>query len=269
MLRLRTAAVLLGAVLLASCEKGGPQNILAALPGSRVRFFNLAAGSPSVNFYANEAKITAISAATCQSTPVPPACTTTGIESTAGTAYGSAGVSSLYTAMQPGAYTLSGRISAATDNNVAIGSAQTTLQDGKAYSFYLSGAYDPATKKVDAFVTEDQIPEKFDFSVGLVRFVNASANAGPLVLYAKNTTSGTETAIGSAVAYRAGGAFVTLPPGTYDMSVRASASSTPLLTRTNVPVGAGRVFTVDLRGDATVTSTTAANRPILDVFFNI
>lgn len=258
MLRLhRVALAALVLVATTACEKGGPQDILADLPGSRVRFFNLAVGAPNVNFWANDRKLTAINS-------------TTGQESTLGTAYGSAGSSSLYSAMQPGQYTFTGRISAATDKDLPIATASATLDAGKAYSFYISGVYDPVAKRADSFFVEDQIPARFDFSIGIVRFVNASASARPLVLVARNTTTGAETAIGAAVAYRSAGTFVTLQPGVYDMSLRETPTSTAVITRTAVPVGAGRVFTVSLRGDMTLSPTgTAATRPILDVFFNI
>ena len=60
MRRLRPAAALLAGALLAACGEGGPQDILGTLPGARVRFFNFGVNAPSVNFYGNDAKLTAI-----------------------------------------------------------------------------------------------------------------------------------------------------------------------------------------------------------------
>jgi len=251
MIRLRSAALLLGLTLLGACEKGGPQDILGTLPGARVRFFNFGINAPSVNFYANDAKMTAISS-------------TTGLESTVGTAYGAAGANGLYSGIAPGSYTLAGRVSAATDNNLPIASVQTNIENGKAYSFYMSGFYDATTKKVDAFVVEDPVPDSVDFSVALVRFVNASPNSTPMVLYARNTTTSAESAVGGAVAYKSAGAFVSLSPAVYDISTRPPNSSTTLISRTGVSFSGGRVYTVSARGDMTVTSTTATTRPFLD-----
>src|SRR3954464_383521 len=105
----RTLAVALGAAALASCGDEGVQDITAAPPGAAVKFFNFAVNAPTVNFYANDVKLTAISATTC-TPPTAAACTTTGIESTNGTAYGSVGNGGFYNGIAPGQYTLAGRI---------------------------------------------------------------------------------------------------------------------------------------------------------------
>src|SRR4051812_48079262 len=114
----RSLAVLLGCVALAACSKGEIPSISAPAPGSAVKFYNFATGAPSVNFYANESKLTAVSS-------------TNGAESTSGTAYGTVATGGFYTAIAPGQYTLSGRITAAQDNGLAIVSAPTTLADTK------------------------------------------------------------------------------------------------------------------------------------------
>jgi hypothetical protein len=89
-------------------------------------------------------------------------------------------------------------------------------------------------------------------------------NANPMTLYARNTVSGTESAVGSEVAYKAAGAFVSLPGGIYDLNTRYAGSPTNVITRTGVSFNAGNIYTVSARGDITVTSTTATNRPFLD-----
>src|SRR5262249_16772424 len=94
-------------------------------------------------------------------------------------------------------------------------------------------------------------------------FVNASSNASGLTLYAKNTTSAVEAPIGAAVAYKAAGAFVPVDSGAYDLNLRPSATDAAVVTLTAVSVAVNRVYTVALRGNMTVTSTTAADRPIL------
>jgi hypothetical protein len=248
----RSLAALVCCVALAACSGDAVQTISAPAPGSAVKFYNFSTGAPSVNFYANESKMTAVSS-------------TSGTESTSGTAYGSVATGGFYTAITPGQYTLSGRITAAgTDNGLAITSAPTTLADGKYYSFFLSGPYNTTTKKSDFFMLEDPAPPSpLDYTMGYVRFVNAISNSSPMTLYAKNTTSGVETPLSGSVAYKSQGALTPIPIGPYDLIARNTGSTTNAITASAVGFSPGRLYTVTARGDATVTSTTAATRPIL------
>ena len=259
--RSRSLAVLLSVALLSACGDNAVQKITTALPGSAIRFYNFGVCGttpttttscmPSVNFYANDTKMTAISS-------------TTGAESSLGTAYAAVGNNALYSGIEPGQYTISGRISAAgADKDVAVSNTPVTIVDGKIYTYYLSGFYDATAKTVDSFIVEDALPA-IDFSVSYVRFVNAISNSNPMTLYAKNTTTGTETAIGGEAQYKSAGVFVSLAPGTYDLSTRYTGSSTNVISRTGVAFGNGKVYTITARGDITITSTTAINRPFLD-----
>lgn len=256
MIRLRSVAALLSAVLLAACGEDAVQDITAPATGARVKFFNFAVGAPQVNFYANDTKVTAISSAT-------------GTESTIGVGFGSAGSGGFYSAIAPGQYTLSGRVSGATDKNLPIATATAALADGKAYSFYMSGTYDPATKKADAFVVEDVIPGTIDPTKTYVRFVNAIANSQPMTLFVRNPTTGSESAVGTAVAYKAAGNFIEFADGgVVDLHARTAGSTGSAITRTAVSLLPGRVVTITARGDMTVTSATAVNRPFLDLTAN-
>jgi hypothetical protein len=261
--RSRLLTLLVCAAAVAACDKNGVQNITAPVTGAAVKFFNFGVTAPGVNFYANTNKVTAISSANCQ----PPndttaVCKSTGNEVTTGVAYGAAGNGGFYNAIAPGQTTLTGKIAAATDKDLAISPVTATLDDGKFYSYFISGIYDPAAKKVDAFVVEDPIPATIDPTQTYVRFVNAVSNSSPQILYAKSTTSGTETAVGAAVAYKGAGTFTALPGGVYDLNTRATGSATNIITRTSVSFVAGRVYTVSSRGDQ--NSTVTANRPALD-----
>jgi hypothetical protein len=267
--RQKSLAVLFCAALLAACnyEKDTVQDITAPDPGSRIRFFNFGVNAPGVNFYANDTKVTAVSATGCALPPLPEACTTTGLESTTGTGYGGVGLAGLYSALAPGQYTFTGRIAAAIDKDLPISSVATTLTDGKYYSFYQSGFYNTTAKTVEAFVVEDALPPTIDYSVASVRFVNAISNANPMTLYARNTTTATEVPVGAEVAYQGAGAFTSLPPGVYDLSTRYAGSTTNALTRPAVSFVGGRVYTITARGDITVAPSTAcaaANRTCLD-----
>ena len=220
-----------------------------------MKFFNFAVNGPSVNFYANDTKLTAISS-------------TSGTESTLGVAYGAVGSGGFYSAIAPGQYVFTGKISATTDKDLAISQVSGTLADGKKYSVYLSGFYNTTSKTVEGFIVEDNFPAAIDYTVAYVRFVNAISNSSPMTMYAKLQLSGLETRGGAAVAYKAGGAFTALPQGIYDLSTRVTGSSTNAIARTGVSFVAGRVYTISARGDMTVTSTTATNRPFLDLTAN-
>ena len=262
-------AALLCAASVVACdlEKNAVQDITAPDPGSRIRFFNFGVNAPSVNFYANDRKVTAISTAAC-TPPTNAACTTTGLESTTGTAYGGVGLAGLYSALEPGQYTFTGRIAAATDKDLAISSVSSSIAEGSHYSFYQSGFYDATTKTVDAFVVEDPIPAITDFTVAHVRFVHAISNANPMTLYATNTTTTAETAIGSQVSYKGAGGFTAIPSGTYNLATRYAGTTTNAMTRTGVGFVGGRVYTITARGNITVAPTTtgcaAANVTCLD-----
>lgn len=255
MMRYRALALLLGAAALSSCEENAVQDITGSLPASQIRFFNFGVNAPGVNFYADNTKMTAIGSATTT-------------ESTTGVVYGGVGSGGLYAGIDPGQYTFSGKIAAAIDKDLAISSVQANLEAGKRYSFYQSGFYNTTAKTVDAFIVEDPFPNEFDYSVAYVRFVNAISNANPMAMYVKHTVSGVETAVGGAVAYKAAGAFTPLPGGSYDLSTRYVGSSTNAIARTAVSFVPGRVYTITARGDITVTSTTATNRPFLDNTLN-
>jgi len=247
----RSILVLLCAATLSSCGKEAFQDITSALPGSQVRFFNFSLNAPGVNFWANDAKVTGV-------------LSSTGVESTTGTVYGGVGSGGLYSAIEPGTYALSARISATTDKDVAITTLQSAVANGKAYSYFTSGVYNTTAKSSDSFIVEDPIPEQFDYSTPSVRFVHAIHNANPMTLYAKNTTTLTEYPVGGAVQYKAAGAFTAIPQGVYDLSTRYAGSTTNVITRTAVSFSVGRVYTIGARGDITITSTTATNRPFLD-----
>ena len=255
MKRYSALAVLLGAALLSSCDKNAVQDITGPLARSRVKFFNFGVNAPAVNFYANAAKMTATGSPT-------------GTEATTGVAYGGVGSAGYYSAIAPGQYTLSGKIAATTDKDLAISTVPATIADGKFYSFYQSGVYNTAAKSVEGFVVEDPIPAQIDYSVAYVRFVNAISNSTAMTLYAKNTSTRTEVAVGAAVPYKSAGAFTSLPTGVYDVSARVTGSATDLIAVSAVSFSGGRVYSVNARGDLTVQSATDATRPILSNSLN-
>jgi hypothetical protein len=253
MKRLVTLAGLVGAALVTACnyDKNAVQEITGPLPASAVKFFNFGVGTPSVNFYANDAKMTAITSAT-------------GTESTTGVAPGGVGNGGLYSGLAGGTYTLTGKISATTDKDLAISNLSAQIADGKYYSYFISGIYNATAKTAEAFIVEDPLPA-VDPAMAYVRFVNAISNGPAMTLSVKNSSTGTTTAIGGDVAYKSGGAFIAIPGGIYDLTTRVAGASTDAITRTAVSFSAGRVYTIGARGDYTLPSTgTSANRPQLD-----
>ena len=266
MTRIRISAALLAAATLAACSKDGVQQISGPTAGSFVKFYNFAVNAPNVNFYAGDVKVTAISSTSCTPATVPPnpACSSTGLESTTGTGYGAVGNGGLYSTIVPAQYAFAAKVSTTTDNGLAISKLSSTLENGKYYSVYTSGFYDATAKTTDAFIVEDALPPTIDFTTSTARFVNAISNSSPITLFAKNTVTGDSVALGTAVAYKSASPFKALPGAIYDLTARYTGSNTAIFNRTGVSFVVGRVYTVSARGDMTVVSTTATNRPFLD-----
>jgi len=271
MISYRSFALLASAVVLGGCgEKNPAQNIAAPTAGSAVKFFNFGVNDPSVNFFANDVKLSAGSSASCSGgangSTTDPTCLSSGKESTTGTAYGAsangAGVG-LYSSIAAGSYTLSGRIAATTDHGLAISNTPATFENTKFYSYFLSGIYNTTSKTVEGFVVEDPLPA-FDYTKAYVRFVNAISNAQPMALVITSQTAkpATDIAVGSTVAYKAASPFVAVVPDIYTVVSRYAGSSTNVITRKDVTFAAGRVYTITAYGD--ITATTGTNTPALD-----
>jgi hypothetical protein len=250
----RILAMLLCAAALASCDKNAVQPVVFdPLVGARIKFFNYGVNAPGVNFYADGTKITAVGSST-------------GSEATTGVAYGGVGNGGAYSQIAPGSYVLTGRIAATVNKDTAVAIVSATLDDGKLYSLYMSGFYNSTTRKVDAFLLEDPVTPPADYSVAYVRFVHVISNANPLILYARYTIGDTTRVdtVTATVAYKEATAFMTVPEGVYNLFARYADSTTDKVTRTGVSLIGGRVYTIGARGDITVISTTATNRPFLD-----
>ena len=251
MTRYACIAALLGAAALSACDKTAVQDIAGPTQNTRIRFFHFGVGAPSVNFYADNTKMTAVSS-------------TSGQELATGTAYGGVGSGGFYSAVSPGQHQLSGRIpsTATADKDLAISTLTTTLDNGKWYSYYLSGTYNTTSKTVDSFIVEDPVPAEIDFAAVTVRFVNAISNSSPMTLYAKATTpDSTVYTIGGNVAYKGAGVFTKIPGGSYNLYTRTAGSTTNVITRNGVAFTPGRVYTIGARGTIGATGTPA---PFLD-----
>ena len=263
-------ALLFGAFLISACSIFDTTSVRviddpANTAATRVKFHNFSPSSVGVDFIANNAKVTGVSSTRCSpALPAVPAaadtaaCRATGIEATTGTAYGGLGASGLYQGVASGSTILAAKMAA---KDTIIATITQSLDVGKYYSFFLSGIYNTTTKTADAFVVEDPIPTAaIDYTVAHVRFVNAISNAtASLDLIGTSTVAPiTSTTVGSAIAYKAAGAFITLPEGTYDFVVRNTGTTTNVFApRTGVSLVGGRVYTLTARGSTATASTLA------------
>lgn len=268
----RTFAVLLAALAVTACEKNAVRDLTAPVPTARIKFFNYGVNAPAVHFYAGDTKLTATTTASCSAAKNPPVtandslCLTTGVQSTLGVAYGSSASGGLYTGVEPGQYTFAGRLAA--DQATVISSVSTTIESGKAYSYYQGGIYNATTKTVDGFLVEDNFSSTIDWTVAEVRLVNAIGNSQSMTLSLINTETSQEVPIGTAVAYRTASPFVRIAPGAYNLRVRFAGSTSDQVILANMAFEPGRVYTLAARGDMTVTSATATNRPTIEQTVN-
>ncbi len=243
---LRILAALLGIGAVASCDKNAFQVLPTDVPaGAQIKFFNLGLNTPGVNFYAGTAKIATTS------DPL-------------GVRYGFAAAGGAYTAIVPGQYAFTGRIATGANKDTAIANVTSAVVDGKFYSFYMSGVYDTTARRVEAFIVEDTYSQTIDQSTAYIRFVNAIYNARPLNLYGANAFTNDTVALGGAVAYKSAGGFTAVPTGVYNLFTRYTDSTANKVTRTSQSFLGGHLYTVSARGDITITSATATNRPFLD-----
>lgn len=251
-------AVFLLFSLIISCKKDGIKEINTNTTenGGQIKFFNFGVSSPSLNFYANNGKVSAIVSAT-------------GTEATTGILYGSVFPTTNYSLLSPATYSFTGVVPAlATVNpNVVVATLSTAIEAGKFYSLYTCGIYNTTTKTTDAFIVEDKIPAG-NQALANVRFVNTISNAtASFDLVVKNTTTLTEQVVATNIGYKAASNFATVPNGVYEIYARYTGTAPNIISRTGTSVVsfiAGRTYTISSRGDMTVTGATATNRPFLD-----
>jgi hypothetical protein len=255
-----TAALL--SSMIYSCKKNAYQIIdktVDPTTTAQIKFFNFGVNAPSMNFYASGTKISAVSSAT-------------GIESTTGTASGGVFPASNYSLISQGTYSFTGQLpsSLTTDANLTVLTTPGTLTNGNYYTLYACGLYNTTAKTSDAFIVQDKLPA-IDYTVAYVRFVNTVPNApNAFNFYVKNTTTAAETLVATSIAYKAASDFIAVPIGVYELYVRYPAAPTVNVISRNAAVTGtvsfvgGKVYTLGARGDITVTSTTATNRPQID-----
>jgi hypothetical protein len=242
-----------------SCEKSAVQVIDSTPTGPLIRFYNFALDGPSVNFYANDLKVTATSSAT-------------GLQATTGVNYaGLFPANNSYVALSSAGSVVVKTVTPSTalvNPSINIANVTAAVQAGKYYSFYTSGVFDVTAKTTSGFIVEDIIPA-VDTSSAYVRIVNVIPNAGisGFDLKAVNTTTLESVVIAAATAYKAASEFVKVPNGIYNLTAVSTNSPTSYtITRSAVSFSKGFVYTISTRGDATLT--TGTNLRALDLSRN-
>src|SRR5690242_8344215 len=148
-MRIHTSFVaLLATAALVACGEKAEKNIAGPVPStSAVRFFNFSVGSPTVQFFANDQQVTATNTGSCNGAKNPPVtatdstCLEAGIQSATGIAYTGVAAGGLYTAIDPGQYTFTGRQMSTKGPTTTISTVPATIETGKYYSYYQSGIY--------------------------------------------------------------------------------------------------------------------------------
>jgi hypothetical protein len=254
-------AALLISTLVFACKKNGIHEIETVKTdgAAQVKFYNFGINSPTVNFYANGNKISAIVSAT-------------GAEAATGIAYGSVFPATNYSLLSGGAYTFTGIVPAlaAVSANAEVVNIKGSIENGKFYSVYSCGILNTVANTLDGFIVEDKIPAEAatPATVANVRFVNTISNGtAGFDLIAKNTTTLTEVVVATNVSYKGASEFAQIPAGVYELYARYTGSPANIISRSGTSTVSfikGRTYTVSSRGDVTVTGTTAINRPFLD-----
>lgn len=254
-------AALLLLTSVSSCKKNGIHEVETVKTdnGAQVKFYNFGINDPSINFYANADKVSATVSAT-------------GAEAATGVSYGSVFPATNYALLSGGSYTFKGIVpaNAAINANTEVAKIDGSIENGKFYSVYTCGFYDAAGMTTDGFIIEDKIPTEAATppTAANVRFVNTVPNGvAGFDLIAKNTTTLEEVVVATNVGYKSASEFAQIPTGVYELYARYTGTPANAISRNGTSVVSfikGRSYTVSSRGDMTVVSGTATNRPFLD-----
>lgn len=211
--------------------------------GAKIRLYNFAMGGPTVNFYSDEVKISAVGSSNK-------------LEALGGVVYGGEYPSNQYALAPAG----SRNILAITPMNLVVNGAVTTakiptnLTDGKFYRVYTSGIYNAVDKISEGFYIEDIFPQTIDTAGAYVRVVNPCPNSSiKLTLQKSITVAGVkevleEIEIGNHVDYQKGSDFLLVKPGEWEI-VLTDLIPGKIATRAYTGFLKQRVYTLSLRGN--------------------
>lgn len=231
-----------------SCKKNAVQVIDGPPTGAYIKGYNFAISGPSVNFYANDTKISATSSAT-------------GKEATTGVNYsGTFPANNSYVVLSElGSVTFKTKIpsTASANPNGIVANVTANVEAGKYYSFFTSGIYDATAKTTSGFVLEDKLPA-IDTAFAYVRMVNTISNTeNGFSLKATNKTTGEVLDLTAPVPYKMGSTFIKVPNGVYNLvSQSVNPGVTHTITRNDVSFSKGFVYTMASRGNVLVANNT-------------
>lgn len=252
------------AVVISSCgEKDIIINEYTREPGNeaQVRFYNFGINAPSVNFYADNVKITASQSLTGEMAP-------TGVSF--GATYPSIGYVEVPGGDNINIFSKTPTTLAIPANNVnnyqqdkeVSNITVPKLESKKQYSLFIAGYFDKDTHKAESFIISDELPPS-DTSKVFVRFVNSGvAEAGTLSIKVSKmdgTEVISEEMVAAELAFKSATEFKDFPYGTYKFTIIPSNANNRIWERT-ITLNRDRVHTIAVRGDLRNTSPA----PLLD-----
>ena len=252
------------ALIISSCgEKDIIINEYTRVPGeeAQVRFYNFGINAPSVNFYANNVKITASQSLTGEMAP-------TGVSF--GATYPSIGYVEVPAGDQVNIFSKTPTTLVIPANNVnnykqdteVSNLTATKLNSKKQYSLFIAGYFDKNTHQAESFIISDELPPS-DTSKVFVRFVNSGvAEAGTLsikISRMNGTEVLSEEIVDPQLAFKSATEFKGFPYGTYKFTIIPANATNRIWERT-ITLNRDRVHTIAVRGDLRNTSPA----PLLD-----
>lgn len=246
---IKSFAVLATGFMLGSCEENAIEDFNEpAKAGAFIKFAHAAPAAPAVNFYLDNAKISAVAASS------------SGKEQ--GLGYGSNSIfptSYGYANVEAGNHTLQAidTVSAGGSADM-IANAAVSLGEGSRYTAFLIGA--PGA--YETYVVEDKLPEE-NYTKSHIRFVNLIQNAPSdfdVTVVRKATTVDPEvrTTLGTDIVTKGKTDYVAMDPqGSFTVEFATTGATGEAITIKSSSFSpiAGRAYTIILRGDYTGATT--------------
>ncbi|RYF12448.1 DUF4397 domain-containing protein [Pedobacter agri] len=249
----KTLYILIAAVtIFTACKKG---ELVESTPYTKInvgdpaysflRFINMTPGSPSVNFYMNDTRISgAYNALTGE------------------TGFSYIGIFPVnpgqFLPITPGTSKIDAKIvsSAATDKSLNVFNTNINLAGGKYYTLFTTGAYNTTDKKIPASLLLEEVRPALDTTKIFVRMVNLY-NGGTANIDMVQRTTG--QVIVPNVAYNSASGFVEIPlPGqsnVYQFNYTGTTTSVTTGSFSGITLTKGQAYTFIVRGIAGSTTT--------------
>ncbi len=241
------------------CEKNAVEDITKPYSGAQFKTYNFAfvrtspatgASTVTFNSYANDVKFASVVSTTGKEGAI--GLGVGGVSPARGYALVPAGTNVIFKALTP--INAVANPTYGFEPGLEIATVQATVADGKSYSFYVNGFFDPITKKADGFILEDKLPLP-DTGFAYIRLVNPAPNTSTVSLETTRTykLDGVDvidfTVPISGVAYKAASEFVKVPSGSYTLKAVDLATNKSVARTTATNLLKNRVYTFTIRGD--------------------